>query len=67
MSYIIFVVFVAVAVTCVAVATPKTSCSHVGYYCGNDGLGLDANNLYYCSGPGATPSLSSGTDCDFTW
>jgi surface antigen len=40
------------------------SCSHLGYYCGNDGLGLDANNLYYCSGTGATPTLK--TDCSFT-
>jgi hypothetical protein len=40
------------------------TCSHLGYYCGNDGLGLDANNLYYCSGSGATPKLS--TDCAFT-
>jgi surface antigen len=42
------------------------ACTHIGYYCGNDGLGLDANNLYYCSGSGASPSLSSGTDCSFT-
>lgn len=40
------------------------SCSHVGYYCGNDGLGMDANNLYYCSGAGAKPTLSK--DCSFT-
>lgn len=40
------------------------SCSHLGYYCGNDGLGMDANNLYYCSGSGAKPSLSK--DCSFT-
>lgn len=40
------------------------SCPHTGYYCGNDGLGLDANNLYYCSGSGASPVLSK--DCSFT-
>jgi hypothetical protein len=40
------------------------SCPHVGYYCGNDGLGLDANNLYYCSAAGANPVLSK--DCSFT-
>lgn len=42
------------------------SCSHVGYYCGLDGLGgsLDANTLYYCAGAGATPTVS--TKCGFT-
>lgn len=35
-----------------------------GYYCGNDGLGKSANNLYYCSGAGAEPTLH--TDCAFT-
>jgi surface antigen len=40
------------------------SCDHLGYYCGNDGLGKDANKLYYCSGEGATPSVSK--DCSFT-
>ena len=40
------------------------SCPHAGYYCGNDGLGSDANNLYYCSGAGAKPALSK--DCSFT-
>ncbi len=40
------------------------NCKNLGYYCGNDGLGLDANNLYYCSGSGAKPALSS--DCKFT-
>ncbi len=40
------------------------SCSHTGYYCGNDGLGLSANNLYYCSGAGASPTLK--TACSFT-
>lgn len=39
-------------------------CHHLGYYCGNDGLGKDANNLYYCKGDGASPVLS--TDCAFT-
>jgi surface antigen len=34
------------------------SCPHLGYYCGNDGLGKDANTLYYCSGEGASPSVS---------
>ena len=33
------------------------SCTHLGYYCGNDGLNLSANNLYYCSGSGANPTL----------
>ena len=27
-------------------------------------MGLDANNLYYCSGSGAAPTLK--TDCSFT-
>lgn len=36
----------------------------LGYYCGNDGLGKNANNLYYCSGAGATPKLH--TTCSFT-
>jgi hypothetical protein len=40
------------------------ACSHLGYYCGNDGLGKDANSLYYCSGAGASPVLH--TDCSFT-
>mmetsp|Transcript_15022 Transcript_15022/g.16265 ORF Transcript_15022/g.16265 Transcript_15022/m.16265 type:complete len:295 (-) Transcript_15022:26-910(-) len=40
------------------------ACTHLGYYCGNDGLGKDANNLYYCSGSGASPTLK--TDCSFT-
>jgi hypothetical protein len=40
------------------------SCPRLGYYCGNDGLGLNANNLYYCSGTGATPTLK--TACSFT-
>jgi surface antigen len=35
------------------------SCPTGGYYCGNDRLGLGPNDLYYCSGGGATPSLSS--------
>lgn len=39
-------------------------CPNKGYYCGNDKLGKDANNLYYCSGAGATPTLSK--DCGFT-
>ena len=25
-------------------------CHHLGYYCGDDGLGKSPNNLYYCSG-----------------
>jgi surface antigen len=44
--------------------TSAGSCSHLGDYCGNDGLGYDANNLYYCSGSGAKPTLK--TDCAFT-
>lgn len=40
------------------------SCPNKGYYCGNDKLGKDANNLYYCSGSGANPSISK--DCSFT-
>jgi hypothetical protein len=36
----------------------------IGCYQGNDGLGLDANNLYYCAAAGSSPSLSS--DCSFT-
>lgn len=40
------------------------SCPNKGYYCGNDGLGKDANNLYYCSAAGASPTLSK--DCGFT-
>jgi len=45
-------------------ASPAGSCPHTGYYCGNDGLSMDANNLYYCSDAGAEPKLSS--DCSFT-
>lgn len=40
------------------------TCSHLGYYCGNDGLDKSANKLYYCSGAGATPTLHE--DCAFT-
>lgn len=40
------------------------SCTHLGYYCGNDGPGLSANNLYYCSGTGASPVKSK--TCGFT-
>ncbi len=40
------------------------SCPTGGYYCGNDRLGLGANDLYYCSGAGANPSLSK--KCSFT-
>jgi hypothetical protein len=40
------------------------SCSHLGYYCGNDGLGLNASKLYYCSGSGASPVKSES--CGFT-
>lgn len=41
-----------------------TGCTNKGYYCGNDGLGLDSNSLYYCSGTGSSPILSS--KCSFT-
>lgn len=41
-----------------------TTCSTKGYYCGNDGFSLNANYLYYCSGSGATPTVS--TKCSFT-
>ncbi len=34
-------------------------CSHLGYYCGNDKISKNANNLYYCSGAGADPTLAS--------
>lgn len=45
--------------------TPSTgSCTHIGYYCGMDGLGKDANTLYYCSGAGAAPVVK--TSCSFT-
>ena len=40
------------------------SCPNLGYYCGNDGLGKDANTLYYCSAKGATPTVK--TACSFT-
>lgn len=41
------------------------SCPNKGYYCGNNGLGKDPNNLYYCSAAGSTtPTLA--TDCGFT-
>lgn len=40
------------------------SCPTSGYYCGNDRLGLGANDLYYCTGGGASPSLSK--HCSFT-
>lgn len=39
-------------------------CHHLGYYCGNDGLGKNPNVLYYCSGDGADPVKH--TDCPFT-
>lgn len=40
--------------------TPSTgACTHLGYYCGGDGLGKNVNNLYYCSAAGASPVLSS--------
>ncbi len=39
-------------------------CALPGYYCGNDGLKKDANNLYYCPSAGGTPSLH--TNCAFT-
>ena len=35
-----------------------------GNYCGNSGLNMDPNNLYYCGGAGAVPSLAA--DCSFT-
>jgi len=47
-----------------ASGSPSGSCSHLGYYCGNDGLGKDANTLYYCSGAGTTPTVHSA--CSFT-
>jgi hypothetical protein len=34
------------------------------YYCGNDGLGKSANNLFYCKDNGADPVLHE--DCSFT-
>ena len=37
----------------------STTCSHLGYYCGDDGLNMDADTLYYCSGSGATPSVKT--------
>lgn len=40
------------------------SCSHLGYYCGHDGLGKSANTLYYCSGAGAAPTVHK--TCGFT-
>jgi surface antigen len=40
------------------------SCPGSGLYCGGDGLGKDANDLFYCSGSGATATLN--TDCQFT-
>jgi len=40
------------------------SCHTKGYYCGNDGIGKNANDLYYCSGEGAEPTLH--TSCSFT-
>jgi hypothetical protein len=40
------------------------TCSHIGYYCGNDGLSLDSNTLYYCSGANASPVVSA--QCAFT-
>jgi len=49
---------------CFLTAGHSSGCPNHGYYCGNDGLGKDANNLYYCSGAGGTASLSS--DCSFT-
>mgnify|MGYP003386677078 FL=1 len=42
----------------------KAGCHHKGYYCGDDGLGKNANKLYYCSGDGADPVLSEA--CAFT-
>ena len=50
---------------CFLTASSSTgSCHTTGYYCGNDGLGLSANNLYYCSGSGASPALH--TSCSTT-
>ena len=34
------------------------SCPTGGYYCGNDGLGLNSSTLYYCTGAGANPQVS---------
>ena len=38
--------------------SPAGACSHLGYYCGNDGLSLGSSTLYYCSGAGASPAVS---------
>ena len=38
--------------------SPAGACSHLGYYCGNDGLSLGSNTLYYCSAAGASPVVS---------
>ena len=34
-------------------------CPRLGYYCGNDKIGMPKQNLYYCSGTGVTPRLST--------
>src|SRR3546814_2242662 len=52
-------------VSCYLTAQKSTGkCSHRGYYCGNDGLGLDANKLYFCDAAGAKPTVSK--TCSFT-
>lgn len=42
----------------------RTTICNFAIYVGNDGLSLDANTLYYCSGAGASPTVSK--KCSFT-
>jgi surface antigen len=41
-----------------------SSCRNAGWYCGNDGLGKDANTKYYCSSSGG--SITDSTKCGMT-
>jgi hypothetical protein len=53
--FIVSTLFLANTSRTVKAASP---CPSGGYYCGNDGLGMNASTLYYCSGSGATPQVS---------
>jgi surface antigen len=41
-----------------------SSCHNAGWYCGDDGLGKDANTKYYCSSSGG--SITDSTKCGMT-
>src|SRR5205807_3496334 len=42
------------------VCAPNLTCPTAGDYCGNDGVGGDANTLYHCTTAGAAPVSSTG-------